>query len=105
MNADAAADRDVADDGFGRHGFATARISGQQITDALNLTFGFAGCGCTLGARRVLRLRFARMQNALDEMLIEGIKTNIELHQRILRDKAFIQGGTNIHYLEKMLKE
>lgn len=47
----------------------------------------------------------ARMRNALDEMIIDGIKTNIELHQRILRDKAFIQGGTNIHYLEKMLKE
>jgi acetyl-CoA carboxylase biotin carboxylase subunit len=48
---------------------------------------------------------FARMRNALDEIIIDGIKTNIELHQRILRDKAFIQGGTNIHYLEKMLKE
>ena len=40
----------------------------------------------------------ARMRNALDEIIIDGIKTNIELHQRILRDKAFIQGGTNIHY-------
>lgn len=48
---------------------------------------------------------FARMRNALDEIIIEGIKTNIELHNRILDDKAFIQGGTNIHYLEKMLKE
>ena len=47
----------------------------------------------------------ARMRNALDEIIVEGIKTNIELHQRILRDKGFIQGGTNIHYLEKMLKE
>ncbi|MBA2709960.1 MAG: acetyl-CoA carboxylase biotin carboxylase subunit [Tatlockia sp.] len=48
---------------------------------------------------------FARMRNALDEIIIDGIKTNIELHQRILRDTAFAQGGTNIHYLEKMLKE
>jgi len=46
-----------------------------------------------------------RMRNALDEIIIEGIKTNIELHQRILHDHAFVQGGTNIHYLEKMLKE
>lgn len=46
-----------------------------------------------------------RMRNALDEIIIEGIKTNIELHQRIIRDKQFIEGGTNIHYLEKMLKE
>lgn len=47
----------------------------------------------------------ARMRNALDEIVIDGIKTNIELHQHILRDHAFVQGGTNIHYLEKMLKE
>jgi acetyl-CoA carboxylase biotin carboxylase subunit len=48
---------------------------------------------------------FGRMRNALDEIIIDGIKTNIELHQRILHDKTFIEGGTNIHYLEKMLKE
>ena len=46
-----------------------------------------------------------RMRNALDEIIIEGIKTNIELHHRIVNDKEFIAGGTNIHYLEKMLKE
>ncbi|STX28016.1 acetyl CoA carboxylase, biotin carboxylase subunit [Legionella beliardensis] len=46
-----------------------------------------------------------RMRNALDEIIIEGIKTNIELHQRIMRNPAFVQGGTNIHYLESMLKE
>jgi len=45
------------------------------------------------------------MRNALDEIIIEGIKTNIELHHRIVNDKEFITGGTNIHYLEKMLKE
>lgn len=46
-----------------------------------------------------------RMRNALDEIVIDGIKTNIELHQRIFHDRAFIEGGTNIHYLEKMLKD
>jgi len=46
-----------------------------------------------------------RMRNALDEIIIEGIKSNIELHHRIVNDKEFIAGGTNIHYLEKMLKE
>ncbi len=45
-----------------------------------------------------------RMRNALDEIIIDGIKTNIELHQRIMHDPQFIQGGTNIHYLEKLLK-
>ncbi len=47
---------------------------------------------------------FARMRDALDEIIIDGIKTNIELHQRLLRDNAFKQGGTNIHYLENLLK-
>jgi acetyl-CoA carboxylase, biotin carboxylase subunit len=47
----------------------------------------------------------AKMRHALDEIIIEGIKTNIDLHRRIFNDKAFIAGGTNIHYLEKMLKE
>lgn len=45
----------------------------------------------------------ARMLNALDEVHIEGINTNIELHQRILMDEHFREGGANIHYLEKMM--
>ncbi len=45
----------------------------------------------------------ARMRTALDEFVIEGIKTNIPLHQDLFRDAAFLQGGVNIHYLEKKL--
>jgi len=45
----------------------------------------------------------ARMQNALDEMVVDGIRTNIPLHQDIVRDPNFAQGGVNIHYLEKKL--
>jgi acetyl-CoA carboxylase biotin carboxylase subunit len=44
-----------------------------------------------------------RMRMALMEMYIEGIKTNISLHQKLLDDSAFQAGGTNIHYLEKKL--
>ncbi|MDX1570244.1 MAG: acetyl-CoA carboxylase biotin carboxylase subunit [Xanthomonadales bacterium] len=47
----------------------------------------------------------ARMQVALAETLIVGIKTNIPLLQRILSDKGFQTGGTDIHYLEKRLAE
>ena len=46
-----------------------------------------------------------RMRVALSEMVIDGIKTNIPLHQRIMRDVGFQQGGQNIHYLEKRLAE
>ncbi len=45
----------------------------------------------------------ARMQMALEEIVIDGIKTNIDLQKRIMKDEHFIQGGTNIHYLEKKL--
>ena len=46
-----------------------------------------------------------KMQNALDEMVIDGIKTNIPLQRKIMSDKTFKKGGMNIHYLEKMLGE
>jgi acetyl-CoA carboxylase biotin carboxylase subunit len=45
----------------------------------------------------------ARMRNALAEMVVEGIKTNIPLHQEICNHSAFRQGGTDIHYLERRL--
>ncbi|MFT3962344.1 acetyl-CoA carboxylase biotin carboxylase subunit [Propionivibrio sp.] len=44
-----------------------------------------------------------RMRIALSEMSIEGIKTNIALHQELLHDANFVDGGTSIHYLEKKL--
>lgn len=47
----------------------------------------------------------ARMRVALDEMVVNGIKTNAALHQRLLKDPGFIKGGNNIHYLEKLLAE
>jgi acetyl-CoA carboxylase biotin carboxylase subunit len=45
----------------------------------------------------------ARMRVALDEMVIDGIKCNISLQRDIVTDPAFMQGGTDIHYLEKKL--
>ncbi|MGB5407627.1 MAG: acetyl-CoA carboxylase biotin carboxylase subunit [Thiogranum sp.] len=45
----------------------------------------------------------ARMRGALAEIVIDGIKTNIPLHRDICSDCAFIEGGTDIHYLEKKL--
>ncbi len=45
-----------------------------------------------------------RMSNALSEMVIDGIHTNIALQQRLIKDTAFQSGGTNIHYLEKILE-
>lgn len=46
-----------------------------------------------------------RMQIALSEMIVEGIQTNIPLHRELMVDARFIEGGTNIHYLEHKLNE
>jgi biotin carboxylase (EC 6.3.4.14)/acetyl-coenzyme A carboxylase carboxyl transferase subunit alpha len=47
----------------------------------------------------------ARMRMALNETVIEGVKCNIPLQQRIMADIGFQQGGQNIHYLEKRMAE
>ncbi|WP_062267242.1 acetyl-CoA carboxylase biotin carboxylase subunit [Endozoicomonas arenosclerae] len=46
-----------------------------------------------------------RMRNALDEAVVDGIRTNIPLHQDLVKDKNFQEGGVSIHYLEKKLEE
>jgi acetyl-CoA carboxylase biotin carboxylase subunit len=45
----------------------------------------------------------ARMRVALSEMVIEGIQTNIPLHQELMNDAAFMRGGVSIHYLEEKM--
>ncbi len=47
----------------------------------------------------------ARMRVALSEMIVEGIQTNIALHQDLMVDSGFAKGGISIHYLEKKLSE
>ena len=47
----------------------------------------------------------ARMRIALSEMVVEGIRTNVPLQQRIMADGGFQAGGQNIHYLEKRMAE
>lgn len=46
----------------------------------------------------------ARMRHSLHELVVDGIKTNVPLQQRIMQDENFFNGGTNIHYLEKKLE-
>ena len=53
------------------------------------------------GETRELALR--RMSIALSEIIIDGIKTNIPLHQKLVTNAAFMAGGTDIHYLEDKL--
>jgi len=49
-------------------------------------------------------IALARMRGALEETVVDGIKTNLPLHQDILRGATFQRGGINIHYLEQWLE-
>jgi acetyl-CoA carboxylase biotin carboxylase subunit len=55
------------------------------------------------GATRDQAIR--RMRIALSEMVVQGIDTNIPLHQDLLNDTRFLRGGTSIHYLEQKLAQ
>ena len=45
----------------------------------------------------------ARMRTALDEIIVEGIRTNVPMHVDVLNDRGFIEGGAGIGYLERRL--
>ncbi|MEH6571009.1 MAG: acetyl-CoA carboxylase biotin carboxylase subunit [Halioglobus sp.] len=57
----------------------------------------------SFGEDRGIALR--RMRQALDELVVEGIRTNTPLHRDLVRDKAFEAGGVSIHYLESKLED
>lgn len=57
----------------------------------------------TYGETRSIAL--AKMRQALDELVVEGIRTNTPLHRDLVRDEAFKAGGVSIHYLESKLAE
>ncbi|MGC9386773.1 MAG: acetyl-CoA carboxylase biotin carboxylase subunit [Hydrogenovibrio sp.] len=46
----------------------------------------------------------ARMNVALDELIIQGIETNIRMQSEIMNDLGFCEGEQNIHYLEHRLE-
>ncbi|RKK03010.1 acetyl-CoA carboxylase biotin carboxylase subunit [Pseudoroseomonas wenyumeiae] len=45
----------------------------------------------------------ARMRRALEEMVVDGIKTTLPLHQRIMNDPQFQSGDYTIHWLERFV--
>ena len=57
-----------------------------------------------IAAGRTREEAIRRMQTALAEYQIEGIKTNIPLHQRILSDPIFLEGNLHTKYLDEFLK-
>lgn len=57
----------------------------------------------TYGESREVALN--RMKTALNELVVEGIKTNIPLHRELIRNNAFRNGNFTIHYLEKLIRD
>jgi len=55
------------------------------------------------GDNREIALK--RMRQALDELVVEGIRTNADLHRELVRDSEFRKGCVSIHYLEGRLNE
>jgi acetyl-CoA carboxylase biotin carboxylase subunit len=51
------------------------------------------------------QVALARMRQALDELVVEGIRTNTALHRDLVTDRAFQSGGVSIHYLESKLED
>lgn len=49
------------------------------------------------------RAAIARMRLALNEIVTEGLVTNVPLHQILLDSDGFAGGGADIHFLEKWL--
>lgn len=45
-----------------------------------------------------------KMRQALDELVVEGIRTNAALHRELVVDPSFMAGGVSIHYLESKLE-
>ncbi|WP_394821062.1 acetyl-CoA carboxylase biotin carboxylase subunit [Pendulispora albinea] len=47
----------------------------------------------------------ARMRRALDEFIVGGIRTNIELHKRLLEDREMLEGTMTTRTIERLLSE
>ena len=46
-----------------------------------------------------------RLHRALEEFVIDGVKTTIPLHQKIISRPDYIDGMYNIHWLEDLLNK
>lgn len=55
----------------------------------------------TYGENR--KIAISRMKNALSELIIDGINTNIKLQENIMNNKNYQYGFTNIHFLKNNL--
>lgn len=47
----------------------------------------------------------ARMRVALDEIVIEGVDTSVPLHRRLMEERSFVEGGFDIHHLERLVAD
>ena len=46
-----------------------------------------------------------RLRRAVDEFVVDGVKTTLPLFQRLIKEPDIIAGNYDIHWLEKFLKD
>ena len=56
----------------------------------------------TLGSNRNESIQ--RMKNALNEFVIEGVKTTIPFHRKIMEDECFLQGDIHVNFIEERIE-
>ena len=47
----------------------------------------------------------ARLERALEEFVVEGIKTTIPFYQKILKEESFLNGNYDIHWVENYMEK
>ena len=46
----------------------------------------------------------ARMRRALDEFIVEGVKTTIPFHKTVLETEAFVTGNVHTKWIEDLME-
>ena len=77
----------------------------ETLSDALDALDALSVSVEDADAQTPAEQALARMRTALAETVVEGINTNIPLHRELMVDAKFMDGGTNIHYLEEWLSK
>ena len=77
----------------------------ESVSDALEALDALSVSVEDADAQTDAEQALARMRTALSETVIEGINTNVPLHRELMVDAKFMDGGTNIHYLEEWLSQ
>ena len=78
--------------------FVVGAVSGPAL-----IAFALLGVWLFRGDGTHDRVVVRRLKRALEEYVVEGMKTTIPLHQKLVRDPEFLAGNYTIKWLEQWL--